>query len=243
MPHAHAHAAGPRRDALPLQPHRAAGTGAHRQRYRFVFFALMLTLVANPLLAALDLDRTWLTAFVGVSVLAAVFGVVPGRARRVAILGLTAVAVVVSNLPDTVAANWVTTAAMLSWMLVMAFAIGVSVRYALGQPSVGTDQVYAALSGYLLAGMLFAMIYIAVERAYPGSIGPAGATVPAQLGPGAAFYFSFVTLATLGYGDIVPLSGVLRGIAVLEAVAGQLYLAVMVAILVSGYSQLRGARK
>jgi hypothetical protein len=208
-----------------------------------VFYVLMLTLAVNPLLAALDLDRTWLTAFVGVSVLAAVFGVVTGRARKAAILGLTAIAVVVSNLPETVAASWVTTTATLAWMLVMAFAIGVSVRYALGQASVETDQVYAALSSYLLAGMLFAMIYIAVERAFPGSLGPAGSTVPVQLGPGAAFYFSFVTLATLGYGDIVPLSGVLRGIAVLEAVAGQLYLAVMVAILVSGYSQMRGVRK
>jgi voltage-gated potassium channel len=49
-------------------------------------------------------------------------------------------------------------------------------------------------------------------------------------------YFSFVTLATLGYGDIVPASDVARGLAILEAVIGQFYLTVVVARLVSLYS-------
>jgi voltage-gated potassium channel Kch len=48
-------------------------------------------------------------------------------------------------------------------------------------------------------------------------------------------YFSFVTLATLGYGDFVPKTEVARGLVILEAIAGQLYLAVMVARLVSLY--------
>ena len=48
-------------------------------------------------------------------------------------------------------------------------------------------------------------------------------------------YYSFVTLTTLGYGDIVPRSEVVRGLAIMEAVAGQLYLAVMIARLVSLY--------
>ena len=47
--------------------------------------------------------------------------------------------------------------------------------------------------------------------------------------------YSFVTLTTLGYGDIVPRSEVVRGLAIMEAVAGQLYLAVMIARLVSLY--------
>jgi voltage-gated potassium channel Kch len=52
-----------------------------------------------------------------------------------------------------------------------------------------------------------------------------------------ALYFSFVTLATLGYGDIVPRSDVARGLAILEGVGGQLFLAVMVARLVSLYGR------
>lgn len=56
-------------------------------------------------------------------------------------------------------------------------------------------------------------------------------------------YFSFVTLATLGYGDIVPRSDVARSLAIIEAVAGQLYLAVMVARLVSIYVSAPRATK
>jgi len=51
-----------------------------------------------------------------------------------------------------------------------------------------------------------------------------------------AIYFSFVTLATLGYGDIAPRADVARGLAVVEGVGGQLFLAVLVARLVSLYS-------
>jgi hypothetical protein len=50
-------------------------------------------------------------------------------------------------------------------------------------------------------------------------------------------YFSFVTIASLGYGDIVPLSAPARSVAVLEALSGQMYLAVLVARLVSLYSR------
>jgi hypothetical protein len=52
-----------------------------------------------------------------------------------------------------------------------------------------------------------------------------------------ANYFSFVTIATLGYGDIVPRSDVSRGLAIFEGVGGQLFLAVMVARLVSLYTR------
>jgi voltage-gated potassium channel Kch len=51
-----------------------------------------------------------------------------------------------------------------------------------------------------------------------------------------AIYFSFVTLATIGYGDVVPLTDVARSLAILEGVGGQLFLAVLVARLVSLYS-------
>jgi hypothetical protein len=53
--------------------------------------------------------------------------------------------------------------------------------------------------------------------------------------PATAIYYSFVTLATIGYGDIVPRSELARSLATMEAIMGQLYLAVMIARLVSLY--------
>jgi voltage-gated potassium channel Kch len=60
---------------------------------------------------------------------------------------------------------------------------------------------------------------------------------PTGKGPARWLYFSFVTLATLGYGDIVPRADVARSLAIVEGVGGQLFLAVLVARLVSLYSK------
>jgi voltage-gated potassium channel Kch len=78
------------------------------------------------------------------------------------------------------------------------------------------------------------LFYWVVEQIGPGSF-----TAAAEFTRMSALYFSFVTLATLGYGDIVPHSDVARGLAIVEAVGGQLFLAVLVARLVSLYARER----
>ena len=239
MPQVHAQPAPARSPARALPPVRSGLRLYDAHRYQVVFYTLLATLVMNPLLPVLGFDSGWLTLFVALNVLAAVFGAVEGRTGKAAILALTLLALVVSNLPDTIAARSVTNAAFTCWMLVTAFAVATSVRYALKQDDVGREHLYAALSAYLLVGVLFAELYLALERTFPGSLGPAGAG-PVPFPSDAAMYFSFVTLATLGYGDIVPQTGLLRGVAVVEAVTGQLYIAVLVASLMSSYTQGRG---
>lgn len=100
------------------------------------------------------------------------------------------------------------------------------------QRSVTTNMIFGAIVAYLLAAVGFAYLFEVLERLQPGAFSgiPEGASAQA-LGD-ALLYFSLVTLTTLGYGDIVPLSGVARPLAVLEGVFGTLYLAVMIARLV-----------
>jgi hypothetical protein len=73
-----------------------------------------------------------------------------------------------------------------------------------------------------------------LEQARPASFGTA---IPSELDLGRAIYFSFVTIATLGCGDIVSANHAARGLVMLEAVAAQMYLAVLVTRLVSLYSR------
>jgi len=104
--------------------------------------------------------------------------------------------------------------------------------------AVDAEHIYAALSVYLLAGLFFGVLHWAVGIAWPGSFGEASAGgAPAAFPLSTAIYFSFVTLATLGYGDVVPKTEVARGLAVFEAVGGQLYVAVMIARLVGAKLQ------
>jgi amino acid transporter len=102
--------------------------------------------------------------------------------------------------------------------------------------SIERAHLYTAVSIYLLIGYTWAALYCAWDVFYPGSIQLGSQTTNHQ---SVLLYFSFVTLSTIGYGDVVPLSGEARMLAVLEGVTGVLYIAVTVGILVSSYK--RGA--
>lgn len=104
----------------------------------------------------------------------------------------------------------------------------------LAEGRVDAERICAALCVYLLAGIAFGGLFAALEAVAPGSL--AG---PAPIDLDDAVYFSFVTLATLGYGDVTPMASAARALAVLEAVFGQLYLAVLIARLVSLYARER----
>ena len=98
--------------------------------------------------------------------------------------------------------------------------------------AVGSEQIHAALGAYLLAGFAFGLLYWVLNHLTPGALTVGGIPAPANLAPGTTIYFSFVTLASLGYGDVLPASEIAQGVAVMEVVGGQLYLAVLVARLV-----------
>ncbi|MHB8900006.1 MAG: potassium channel family protein, partial [Thermoguttaceae bacterium] len=98
------------------------------------------------------------------------------------------------------------------------------------------DAIPGALCGYLLLGIIWTLLYSAVDTAFPGSFNmpSRGDTDIANALPasGVLSYFSFITLATVGYGDVTPATPLARTLAWMEAVTGQFYLAVLVAGLV-----------
>jgi hypothetical protein len=118
------------------------------------------------------------------------------------------------------------------WALIGLFAAAAALRFAMGATEVDAEHLYAALSAYLLAGIYFGLLYWLLEQIIPGAF-----TFTGEFSQTSAIYFSFVTLATLGYGDIAPRENVTRGLAIVEGVGGQLFLAVLVARLVSLYSK------
>jgi len=91
-------------------------------------------------------------------------------------------------------------------------------------------RVAAAVAVYLLLGLIWARLYEVVELLAPGAF-----RIPESesLSSAGFVYFSFVTLATLGYGDLTPVNIVARNLAVLEAITGQLYLVILISRLVS----------
>jgi hypothetical protein len=96
---------------------------------------------------------------------------------------------------------------------------------------VTAQHIYAALSAYLLIGMMFSEFFGALNVLAPGPFFANGQPANNQT----LQYFSFTTLTTLGYGDFTAVGSLGRAIAVLEALSGQVFLATLVARLVSAY--------
>ena len=219
------------RGAADLPDRVARAYRAHR--YAVLFYALLVTLAASPLLTALGFSTDLLQIFLALSLLVAVLDV-PGRRWRRVLIGLAAAAIGLRVAPASAVGQGVATGALVAGCGIALVATASAVRFALRRGAIEAEKVYAALSAYVLAGQCFGVVYWAVAIAWPGSFAEAGTSGgPAEFTLSSAMYFSFVTLATLGYGDVVPRTDVARGLAVLEAVGGQLYVAVIIAGLVS----------
>jgi len=209
------------------------------RRYAILFYSLLITLGAAPLLAALGLDAALLEIFLAVNLLAGALGFEAGWRRRVILIVTVTALVIHFTLPQGYID--IMPAMLAFWTAIALLGAASAVRFAMRSIKIDSEHIYAALSAYLLAGIFFGVLFHAVERVWPGSFTASGAIGEFPLFD--AIYFSFVTLATLGYGDLVPVSGVARGLAVIEAVAGQLFLAVMIARLVGSYVRMPDGRK
>ena len=95
---------------------------------------------------------------------------------------------------------------------------------------VTSERLYISVSVYLLAGISFAALYQVIAVVQPEAFALDG---PPWSQMQALTYFSFSTLTTLGYGDLSPATPLARSLAIVEATAGQLYLAILVARLVA----------
>ena len=121
--------------------------------------------------------------------------------------------------------------------LFMAFAVYVILRNIFAEKNVTGDEVVGTVCGYFIAAALWSHVYAVVELAAPGSFAftPGLAQQAASWDGRAAIfnYFSLVTLTTMGYGDVTPLHGPATALAVIEAIFGQFYIAIVVAQLVA----------
>jgi hypothetical protein len=203
-------------------------------RYAILFYSLLLTLAVVPLRRALGYPTSLIELFLAINLFAAVVPIGSRKTRRILLTFLVIV------LAARVGAAWIEQASLVPlnlalWTVVALLAVASAMRFALEARRVDREHLYAGLSAYLLAGIFFGVFYWFIERIWPGSLAVPGEEMQSNFSLPLAIYYSFVTLTTLGYGDIVPRSEVVRGLAIMEAIAGQLYLTVMIARLVSLY--------
>jgi ion channel len=217
--------------AVALSAIHNVGRTYFQRRYTILFYTLVFTVVASPVIASFGLSGGIIESLLAASLLTAVMPVEMGTSRRF-LLAIMAAVWLARPAIAWLGHEVLSAMTLIVWTLIGFCAAAIALRYALRGEKVDSEHLYAALSAYLLAGVYFGLLYWVLEQVRPGTFVTAG-----NFSRTGAVYFSFVTLATLGYGDIVPRSDVARGLAIVEGVGGQLFLAVLVARLLSLYSR------
>jgi voltage-gated potassium channel len=122
-------------------------------------------------------------------------------------------------------------------ILFFAYTIFNILKYMLKQKEITQETIFAALVVYILMAFMWARVYSLLEVLEPGSFSmPEGHLISNRV---IFLYYSFVTITTLGYGDISPLTDKAGGLAIIEAISGQIYMVVLVAWLVGMFVSKR----
>jgi len=208
-------------------------TGESR-RYTTLLYSLIILFLTYPVVQHLGLSRFWSLFFVA-ELLFAVYSISEGRKSLVIAAALVMPAILGELsffILETRESHWfsvISVGVFLSYVIFMVYKTSV---FAKGR--ITADRTAGAIAVYLLLGLLWALAYGVLSATDPQSFKGLEAFNLEKPGAQPDFiYFSFVTLTTLGYGDISPVSSVAKTLAWFEAVVGQLFLAVTIARLVS----------
>jgi len=206
----------------------------YEPRFLYLFIALVILLISIPILLASEHFRIFSVLHWGVMIAAILACNVSRRALKVAIL-FASIAFLFSTanfleLHESVFLGVISKSATGLFYVYAIYHIG-RVVFDFEAKSVTGHTIYGAVSIYLLIGMLWALIYGIFNDLDPAAFSNTISTN--GLGMADFVYFSFVTMTTLGYGDITPTSPALRSITVFEAIIGQLYIAIMIGRLAS----------
>ena len=202
----------------------------------FGYGAVLALLVASLGLSMVASSTEWTralnTGLLGLAVLLGLSGLAGAARLRAVVVTVIAGSIafaaalesswrVVTNLLDT------------AFLVLLAFVLVARFRTDL---VINAQSILAAVSVYLVIGMLYANfdLIVTLLTGQPFFAGASAAGGESQF-----VYFSFITLATVGYGDLTPGTGLARALAVSEALTGQLYLVTVIALVVSNLGRAR----
>jgi hypothetical protein len=217
------------------------------KRHRFRRFstvqllvALVVLLISAPFVEELEGGKLILSVLFSLVLLAAVFAVA-NRKRSLGIALALAIPAIIARWINQLRPDLVHPSVFLVCALVLlAFVIGHLLHFVLRAPVVTVEVLCASIAAYLMLGLTWTVAYWLVDQLTPGGAFSFNTGRGTQSINGfTGFYFSFITLSTVGFGDITPVSQAARWLAAMEAMTGLLYVAVLIARLVSLYSMTK----
>lgn len=220
-------------------------TWLQEHKFKLHLFTLLLMVVVHPVSEGVHDVRDLIELFFVFVVISGIFAVDRTSARLAGSLILALLAALATgafHITEWFAPSTNRVAAvvqLVTYIAFLLFAAALILNDVMHERKVDTDTICGAICVYLLVGISWALGYCMLEVIEPHSF-----EFPARLEPDAGvprawafvstfIYFSFTTLTTLGFGDMTPITAAARTGTWLEAVSGQLYLAVLVARLVA----------
>jgi hypothetical protein len=198
-----------------------------------IFFLMCLILglvVLVPILNRFTAARVFIEIFLSAIIISMVYAISNKKGFVIAGVFLAVVMLASFWLEYFTQNQWIAAIGMVTGVFFVGLVISSILGSMLKSEGVDREMIYMAILLYLLAALMWAFLYTFLELVDPASFN-------VDLGDSKGYllvfqYYSFVTITTLGYGDITPVTEVAKAFSVLEAVCGQLYLVVVVAWLV-----------
>lgn len=209
-------------------------TAENPRRHLWLLISLLVIFIVSPFVAPFYYGPTVLNVIAAIVLLAATYAVSRRRSFLIISLSLSIFSIAMTFWLAAAPGHWLVIISHGSLVIVIVFFVVAILSYVLGSGRVTWDKIYGAICAYLLLGYAWTFAYSLIEELQPGSFVSTMSTMPADL-VGRVMqlrYFSFVTLATVGYGDIVPHTPAARTMALLEAMLGQFYLVALIGRLI-----------
>ena len=205
----------------------------HQRRFFILLVVILLTIVLTPVLDDYLETRILMDIFLTVLFLAIIFAIKSKRSQ-VIIASILVLPLILSTWSYYIYDfTPLSLATRIFGALFFGYTVMIILQIIARSTEVTRETIFAAVVAYLLLALMWAFLYMILESLIPGSFAfPEGS----NLSEAQRFhYLSFITITTLGYGDITPLTGKASALTMVEAVIGQIYMVVLVAWLVGMY--------
>jgi len=201
-----------------------------QNRFLFLLLAILCYILAFPFLQPFFRLRVLLSLALTFLLISAVYAVSENKKTTVIACGLAVLWGLLQWASGRIGEPALQLADGIIAIVFLSFIIYNALLHFGRSSKVDFNLVIASVVVYLLLALVWAEAYNLIETISPGSFN--FAVVIPDAGASRYTYFSFVTITTLGYGDIIPATTLARSVSMLEAFVGQTYLVVLVARLV-----------
>jgi hypothetical protein len=208
-----------------------------KSRFIYIILSIVLVILISPYVRHIGkAGHIFTTLLAAMIPLTSFYALTADRNRAIIILFLAAPFVILDGMSMFFAHRYLLIAALGFGIVLYFYIVVLLVQNLLSYRVVTADLIYCAISTYFLIGVMWSGIYMVLEGIHPGSF--AGISEAGDL-----LYFSFVTLTTVGFGDISPQTIISKRLVIFEAATGCIYLAVIIAMIVGRYMSMEESQE